>query len=113
MTQGNDMDPSELKKLAAKANEETWTFLQSPGVESHDRMAASAYASLYLWEKAGGTSLHRARGHWLVSRVLCVAGEPNLAARHAALCGRFTEEAADESSMARAELRLLHAGTGT
>ena len=93
------MDPAELKKLAIDANGEVWSLLQKPALtaEEGDRMSASAFASLYLWGKAGGTPLHQARGHWLISRVMCVLNEPSLAAHHALLCDRFTKESADRS----------------
>src|SRR5262245_25002579 len=91
------MESQDLKKLAIDANGETWTHLQNPSrtPDERDRMAASAYASLYLWEKAGGTALNQARGHWLISRVHCIAGNPELAARHAQLCDRYTQAATD------------------
>lgn len=81
------------------ANQETWELLskQSRSEEENDQMIAAAYSQNYLWEKGGGTALNKARGHWLISRVMCVVGEPRLAARHAELCARFTEEATDRT----------------
>ena len=91
------MEQSDYKRLGIDANQETWGLLEKAARtdEETDQMIASAYASHYLWQKGGGTALHHARGHWLISRVMCVANEPQRAKRHAELCARYTDEASD------------------
>ena len=92
------MEAVHLRKLGIDANITTWNFLQQESLSEDERsqMIQSAYASNYLWEKSGlGTKINQARGHWLISRVMCVAGNVELAASHAALCKRYTEEASD------------------
>lgn len=91
------MESNDLKQLANEANMETWSFLGNPSLSNMDRdkMLAAAYASLYLWEKGGGTEINQARGHWLISRAMCVAGEPKLAAHHAEECARYAASATD------------------
>jgi hypothetical protein len=91
------MDSDELRRLAAEANGETWTYLEKSNLSADEQseMLGCAFASLYLWVKAGGTSLHAARGHWLISRVYCVLGEGRLGSAHAELCAAHTEAASD------------------
>jgi hypothetical protein len=86
------MNPDEIRKLAAKANGAAWKQMETEPLEA----LAAAYASLHLWNAAGGTDLHRARGHWLISRVCCVLREVNLAGVHAELCAEFTARATDK-----------------
>lgn len=92
------MEPSDYRHIGIDANMETWAFLQKPSLteEEKDQMIEAVYASLYLWEKSGlGTQINQARGHWLISRVMCVAGNVQLAERHATLCAHYTSEATD------------------
>jgi len=92
------MEPKDLQKAGIDATMETWTLLQKPSLtdEERDQMIATAYASHYLWEKSRlGTNIHQARAHWLISRVMCVAGQPALAERHALRCAEFTAQADD------------------
>jgi hypothetical protein len=108
------MDAKDLQKLGIDANIETWGLLQKQTLtdDDVDQMIATAYASNYLWEKSGlGTKIHQARGHWLISRVMCVAGDAKLAQRHSILCSRYTAEAADREDFdevyaAEAEARV-------
>lgn len=94
----------EIKKLAKEANGQTWKDLQKKDLSPDEgvRMLASAYASLHLWERAGGSALNLARGHWLVSRVCCVLSEATLALRHAKLCDRLTNQADDRADFDQA-----------
>lgn len=89
------MELSEIKKLAVEANNETWKYLSKTdlGQDEKVQMLNCAYASLYLWARAGGTALNFARGHWLISRVLCVLEEADLADHHTKLCRYYTEQA--------------------
>ena len=91
------MEPKEIQQLAANANAEVWNLLAQPKLtdEEKDKMVSAAYASLYLWENGGGTIINTARGHWLISRVMCVLGEATLARHHAEFCSRRTALAED------------------
>lgn len=92
------MEAKDIRTLAINANMETWEFLQKQNLteDDKDRMIGAAYASHYLWEKCGiGSTVNLARGHWLISRVMCVSGQRDLANRHATLCTTYTLEASD------------------
>lgn len=91
------MDITEVKKLASEANSEAWKFLSRSNLGEDERiqMLACSYSSLYLWARAGGSSLNLARGHWLISRVACVLDEKSLAQKHSKLCRSYTELATD------------------
>ena len=92
------MDPQSLRHLGIDANNETWSYFQKPELTNDERddMLTAAYASHYLWQKSGlGTDIHRARGHWMISRAMCVAGNGPLAEHHAFQCMEFTRKAAD------------------
>ncbi len=109
----------ETKKLAAQANKKTWEFLarNDRTAEEDLAMVTQAYASLALWENIGN-DLHRARGHWLVARVLIVLAESILAAGHVDLCEKFTTLAGsaglakdfDYAYVAEARARVLALG---
>ena len=92
------MDQSGLRKLASEANGEAWKLLSSNdlGQDEKVQMLSCAYASLYLWARAGGTTLHLARGNWLISRIGCVLEDSRLAEHHANLCRAYTELADDK-----------------
>lgn len=91
------MDQSELKKLAVEANNEVWGLISRPKLSDEEKFQAisAAYASYYLWDQIG-TDLNRARGHWLISRTLCVIECGELALSHAQQCNILTERAADK-----------------
>ena len=91
------MNDEVVKKLAMKSNADAWNYLQkdSLGEDEKVQMLCCAYSSLYLWAACGGTSLHFARAHWLISRVCCVLAEVRLAAKHAEMCSTYTELALD------------------
>lgn len=93
----------DLRKLAVVANQRTWEFLQKRDRTQADdaRMISCAYASLHLWDQVG-TDLHRARGHWLITRVLVTLKSAELAARHAVLCAEITERCPDATDFDRA-----------
>ncbi|MBI4040946.1 MAG: hypothetical protein HY390_03645 [Deltaproteobacteria bacterium] len=92
------MENAEIKKLAIEANNQVWNYLQKKELNLGEdlEMLASAYASFYLWKKCGGTALHLARGHWLISRICCHLRESNLALQHAKLCEKYTDESPDK-----------------
>ena len=81
------------KKFAIDANGKTWELLGKATRSEEEDLAlvGAAYASLYLWD-AIGTDLHRARGHWLLSRAHVVTGDARRAVNHAELCARLTRE---------------------
>jgi hypothetical protein len=89
------MDPKDLRHLGIDANNETWTYFQNRELTARERdeMIAAAYASHYLWQKSYASSeepspgpfpgggekiLKAARGHWLISRAMCVAAAQDL-----------------------------------
>lgn len=103
----------DIKKLAVEANNTVWKLLQAPHqtpIETSNLISA-AYASLYLWNQIG-TDLHRARGHWLLSRSFVVIGNVQLAQVHADLCAEFTQKAEaakdfDHAYVIEAQARVL------
>lgn len=86
------IDP-QLKKLAIEANNETWKYLSQPELKPDEKVQilASAYSSLYLWARAGGDFVNLTRAHWLISRVLCVLEQKDLAIHQSKLCGSYLE----------------------
>ena len=90
------MEKDALKKLAVDSNKQTWDYLSKNNLNREEQLdaLASAYTSLFFWLRCG-TTLHQARGHWLICRVAVIAGEYTLALRHAELCQKFTGLSSD------------------
>lgn len=94
----------EHRRLAIKANGETWEALVSGELESGSgedlspfhELIERAQASSYHWQRATlEGAVERARAAWLLARSYTVAGHADLALQHAERCAALTEAAAD------------------
>jgi hypothetical protein len=76
------------RQLGVDLFNHTWTYLERPErtPADVDAMLHAAYASRYHWSQASEEAKHQARGEWLLSRVLVVAGLPDSAVFHAQRC---------------------------
>ncbi|MGO4662679.1 hypothetical protein AB4Z14_12475 [Terrabacter sp. 2TAF16] len=83
------MSEIDHRRLAVDLYNATWELLEQTdrSPEDDDEMLARANASMYHWGRFEGVRPeNRGRGHWLVSRVHAVLGQPDAAAYHA---GRY------------------------
>ncbi|MEM7326078.1 MAG: SRPBCC family protein [Actinomycetota bacterium] len=94
----------EHRRLAVKANGETWDLLASDAVTSASATGAEsllqlldrAHTSSYHWDRATEEgAVQRARAAWMLSRCYAVAGQADLAMRYADRCVALTAAATE------------------
>ena len=81
------MSEIDHRRLGVDLYNATWDLLEQTdrSPEDDDEMLARAHASMYHWGRYDGVQPENmGRGHWLVSRVHAVLGQPDAAAYHAA-----------------------------
>ena len=80
------MSEIDHRRLGVDLYNGTWELLEQTerSPEDDDEMLARAHASMYHWGRFEGVRPENmGRGHWLVSRVHAVLGQPDAAAYHA------------------------------
>jgi uncharacterized protein YndB with AHSA1/START domain len=84
-----DITAEEHRSKAIEINNSVWPLIEKANRTAEDdaEMVRAAYAAAYHWSKAArATIANTARGEWLISRVLCLAGYGDMALVHADRC---------------------------
>jgi uncharacterized protein YndB with AHSA1/START domain len=84
-----DITAEEHRSNAIEINNSVWPLIEKTDRTADDdaEMVRAAFAAAYHWGKAArATIANAARGEWLISRVLCLAGHGQMSLFHADRC---------------------------